>query len=398
MALRAHSPALLAPCLLFAAASVAAVVENPAQAPQPSRTVTLKEVWRAGGEDDEIFFGNVGRVLSGPDGTVLVLDNQQSQVQVYDAGGTWLRTLGHEGEGPGEVRQPADAFPLPDGRLCLAQSFPGRLVFLDRDGLPAGQGQYQPKGAAATFCVMVSGRPAPGGMLLAGIRFNQSGGPLARQTFFLSLCDEGGAEQVVYLEKQYEVNYADFRLDEASMDFVWLSRMDVDRQGRVYTAPERDRYLVRVQSADGKVEREFTRAVSIPDRTAEERDIAVKIHRAIGANYGGIPLQGVTVEDRQAAVSSLVARPDGTVWVSSPANPVPPGAIAVYDVYDAAGRYTHQVVLNAPGDPDRDSLYILDDGRIALVCGGLDAWLSQQGVESTSDDAPVLEIVCYEGI
>jgi len=398
MIARVPTVALLALIVCVTATALAAVVENPAQAPQKPRTVNLKEIWRAGGEQDDVIFGNIGRVLSGPDGTVLVLDTQLSQVQVYDARGTWLRSLGQEGEGPGEVRTPADAIPLPDGRLCLAQGFPGRLVYLNPDGTPGGQAQYEPVGAPATFSVMVAGRRAPDGMLLAGIRFNQSGGPLAQQTFFLSLCDLEGKEKVVYLDKQYEVNYADFRLDEARMDFVWLGRMDIDAQGRVYSAPDRDRYFVRVQAPDGRVLREFTRAVEIPPRTAEEHDIAVKIHQAIGANYGGIPLQGVTVEDTQPAVSGLVVRADGSVWVASPANARPAGAFAVFDVFDADGRYAHQVVIHGPGDPDRDGLAILDDGRVVITRGALDAFLSQQGVEGTDAEVPALEVICFEAI
>ena len=399
MFMRAPTFALIALITLNmpAATSLAAPIENPADPPDGREIVTLNEVWRAGGDDDEVFFGSVQRVLAGPDGNVLLLDNQLSQVQVYDADGTWLQTLGREGDGPGEVRGASDAFYLPDGRLCMAQSFPGRLVYLNTDGTPGGQGQYQPIGEPATFVVVVAGRPAPDGMLLAGIRFNQSGGPQAEQTFFLSTCDPDGAEQTVYLEKKYAVNYADFRLDEASMDFVWAGRMAVDATGTVYTAPNRDEYLIRVQAADGTLLREFGRPVSIPERTAEEHDIAVKIHEGIGANYG-IPLQGVTVEKTNAVVSALWVRPDGEVWVQTPANEPPAGAFALLDVFDAKGNFTHQLVVEVPGDPDRDGLHLLADGRAAMVIGGLDAWLSQQGVESSSDDAPVLEVIVYDAI
>ena len=397
MSLRAPTFALLA-LITFAATSPAAPIENPPDPPGGRQTVTLNEVWRAGGDDDEVFFGSVQRVLAGPDGNVLLLDNQLSQVQVYDADGTWLKTLGREGDGPGEVRGAADAFHLPDGRMCIAQSFPGRLVYLDSDGTPSGQGQYQPLGEPATFVVVVAGRSTPDGMLLAGIRFNQSGGPQAEQTFFLSKCDSDGTEQTVYLEKKYTINYADLRLDEAAMDFVWAGRMAVDATGAVYTAPSRDEYLIRVQAADGTLLREFGRPVSIPERTAEEHDIAVKIHEAIGANYGGVPLQGVTVEKTNAKVAALWVRPDGEVWVQTPANEPPDGAFALLDVFDAKGNFTHQLVVEVPGDPDRDGLYLLADGRAAMVIGGLDAWLSQQGVEATSDDAPVLEVIVYDAI
>jgi hypothetical protein len=394
---RLSPPALSIIVILLAATAAATpLVENPATPPGGVQPHAPTEAWRVGGEDDEVFFGSVGRVLAGPDHTVLVLDTQLAQVQAYDQDGTWLQTLGREGDGPGEVRGPADAFHLPDGRLCLAQSFPGRLVYLNPDGTPGGQAQYQPMGEPSTFSIAVAGRTAPDGILLAGIRFKQQG-PQAQQTFFLSRCDVDGREQVVYQEKQYGLNYADFRLDEASMDFVWVGRMAIDDAGRVYSAPDRNRYLVQVHQPDGMLAREFARAVTAPERTAEDRDIAVKIHEAIGANYG-VPLQGVTVEDTDPVIMGLWVRPDGEVWVQTTANQPPAGAFALLDAFDASGQLVRQVALEVPGDPKRDGLYVLDDGRIAVVLGGLDAFLSQQGVASSSDQAPVLEVVVYDAI
>ncbi len=392
--MRKFAPCLAIVLINLSTAAAAAVVENPASAPGGVRTVVLTEAWRAGGEGDEVFFGNVGRVLSGPDGTLLVLDSQLAQVQVYDRDGRWQRSLGRSGEGPGEVRNPADAFHLPDGRLCLAQSFPGRLVYLNPDGTPGGQAQYQSQGTAATFSVMVAGRTAPDGILLAGIRMNQSGGPQMQQTFFLSRCDADGMEQQVYLEKPYAVNFADFRLDEASMDFVWMGRMDIDAAGNVVIAPERNRYLVRVLGPDGAELRAFSRPLSLARRTATEREIATKVHQAIGANYG-VPLQGVSIEETEPAINGLWARPGGEVWIMSPHQKPAEGVFALLDVFDASGRFTHQLALQAPGDATRDGLFILDDGRVVVVAGGLDAWLSQQGVAATDADAPALEVICY---
>ncbi len=387
----------LASVLILITVAAAAPLENPATPPGGVQTITPVESWRAGGEDDEVFFGSVGRVLAGPDGQIMVLDTQRAQVQVYDHHGQWLRTLGREGDGPGEVRGPADAFLVPDGRLCIPQGFPGRLVYLNADGTPGGQAQYTPLGEPSSFYVIVSAMSAPEGMLLAGIRFAQNG-PTAVQTYFLSLCNADGAEQAVYHEKEVVVNYADLRLDEGKGDFVWVTRTAVDPTGRVYTAPERNRYLVQVQNPDGTLSHEFTRPVTIPERTADEHKIAVKIQEAIGANYGGVPVQGVSVEKTDAAIAGLWVRPDGEVWVATPANEPPEGAFTMLDAYDAEGHFLRQVVLDLPGDRNRDGLYLLSDGRMVQVLGGLDAWLSQQGVESSSDNAPVLEVVVYEAI
>jgi len=396
MTARTPAIALLALLLLVTAVAAAPLVQNPAQSKAGVTTVTPAEVWRAGGEDDDVFFGSVGRVLGGSDGQVLVLDTQQTQVQVYDRNGEWLHTLGREGDGPGEARRCSDAFLLSDGRLSLMQQVPGRMVYINPDATPAGEGRYHTAGEAPGFVVLVSGRTLPGGSLVAGIRIRQQG-PVAEQTFFLARCNAEGEEQAVFLEKVNTVNYADFRLDELSGDFPWVSRMDTDAQGQVYTAPERNQYLIRVQDPTGAVVREFTRPAALSQRTDDETTIARKIQEGIGANYG-IPLQGVTVEDTEPMVAGLWVQDSGEVWVQTPANELPDGAFALLDVFAADGTFARQVALHVPGDPQRDGLYMLPDGRVVVVHGGLDAWLSQQGIEASTDDAPVLEVVVYEAI
>ncbi len=92
MFMRAPTFALIA-LITFAATSLAAPIENPADPPGGRKTVTLNEVWRAGGDDDEVFFGSVQRVLAGPDGNVLLLDNQLSQVQIYSADGILVKKI-----------------------------------------------------------------------------------------------------------------------------------------------------------------------------------------------------------------------------------------------------------------------------------------------------------------
>ena len=75
-------------------------VRNSAKPEQGVETIQLKELWRAGGDDDEVFFGTIAQVLSDPDGNTYLMDSQLSEIQVYSPDGEFLRTLGHEGDGP----------------------------------------------------------------------------------------------------------------------------------------------------------------------------------------------------------------------------------------------------------------------------------------------------------
>jgi hypothetical protein len=69
-----------------------------------------------------------------------------------------------------------------------------------------------------------------------------------------------------------------------------------------------------------------------------------------------------------------------------------------YDVFDASGRFTHQVAVRCPGEPRRDRLFFLDDGRAVLVQGyadALEAALGGGGAGEESEEAAPLTLICY---
>ena len=81
------------------------------------------------GEYEEMF-GAIGDVVATDDGTLLVLDWQNSEVRVFDYEGSLLGIFGGPGEGPGEFRQfPGYGLSLADqGRYVFAVGFFDPLV------------------------------------------------------------------------------------------------------------------------------------------------------------------------------------------------------------------------------------------------------------------------------
>lgn len=374
-------------------------VRNAAVPAGGRQTLRARELWRASGEDGDLFFGNVGQVLSGPRGEIYVLDSQQSQVQVFAADGRHLRTLSREGEGPGEVRRPGDMLLLPDGSLGLVQTFPGRIVRVGADGRPAGDftiGAGDP--ASGRFAALVAGRSRGGTTALLGIQMTFGADGTSNQTYFLAAYDEAGKQRHTYLSKDSTLNYAAFDLDEAAMDFVY-GRWDIGPDGRVYVAPRRDRYLIQVHAPDGRLERVIEREYQSWPRDAQARTAARQVIEAVGRNYPARPRQ-VTIEETEPDIAGLWAAPGGELWVrtSRGDREGAAGVLAVLDVFDAAGRFTHQLALAAPGDARRDAIYLLDAGRMVVVTAALDAFLSMQGVapEAEAAEAAAMEVICYE--
>ncbi len=398
MSRRLLRPAL-ALALGLAAATAAAEaphVQNPARPAGGLETLRLKELWRAGGEGSDLIFGSVAGVVAGPDGTTYVLDSQLSQVAVFAADGRFLRTVGREGDGPGEARRPGGLVLLPDGALGLIQTFPGKVVKIRPDGTPAGGfavGGGDP--SQGRFSVLVEGQCRGGALVMAGMHMTIAPDGTSNQSHFVAPCDQEGRQGASCATAEYPINYADFSLDEKGLNFVY-GRWGLGPDGRVYVPGERNRYLVRVYGPDGRLERTFGREYASWPRDAAAAAAARQALEAVGRNYP-TPPRRVTTEDTEPDVLGVWVSPDGEAWVTSSRGvyEAPAGTRAVLDVFDRGGRFVRQVALAGPGDARRDALYFTAPGRAVSVTGALDAFLAQQGVAAGAAEAPPLEIVGY---
>jgi hypothetical protein len=362
--------------------------------------VALTELWRTGGEDDDVFFGNVLQVLGGPDGEVYVLDVQLLQVFVFAADGALLRTLGGRGEGPGEVRNANSMLALSDGSLGLGQVLPGRLVMIDRQGDPAGSlrlTDHESDGGG--YILLMGGQAHDTFLALTGMRWRLSDSGELQQDMFLRRYGLDGAPGVDYLTKTSRFDATHFVFDELGFDFVW-SRFGITPTGQVCFAPQRNAYAIHVCAADGTLERIITRDYESLRRTdADERRARLNTE-AIGSQYGQ-ELRGVTVEKTEPDITALWCHPDGTLWVrtSRGDREREPGVLSTVDLFDAQGRFAEQRRLLAPGNPEQDAIHFLPDGRVVVVTGAAEAYrreVNATTAESAGGEERPLEVICYE--
>ena len=83
-------------------------------------------------------FGRVSAVALGPDGTVFVADDANSEIRVFGLDGAHLRTFGRDGEGPGEFRSLYSIAWFGD-RLLTYDPHLGRIGEFSADGEWLGQ-------------------------------------------------------------------------------------------------------------------------------------------------------------------------------------------------------------------------------------------------------------------
>jgi len=369
---------------------------------QPSdgrETMKLSELWRAGGEEDEdSIFGVITQVRVDKDLNTYLLDTQLSEVKVYDPSGEMIRTLSREGDGPGEVRTPIDMVFLQDGSLGILQAFPGRVVKVDLAGDPAGDitiGSPEEGG----LVVLIDAQSREGQMVLGGTRIAQ-GTPGSRTTTnFIASFNEAGEELVRYEEGVTTMDFTNLKISEDDQYFPHLRHWAISRDGRIYTAPQRNEYVINVYSQDGELERIIKRQFDVPPRTEEQNANIQAIFEAQTANS---PIEiDFKASDNEPVITSIFLDAKDFLWVehSMSNRDQPDGVMRTYDVFDVSGHLVKQVAIECEGDGSSDGLIFAGESRVLLVKGYIGALrsLSAGGAPigtSDEEEAP-MEVVCF---
>lgn len=104
----------------------------------PDRTLDLRPetVYRVGGFEapDWATFGSVAAARFDREGNLYILDSQANQVTVVAPDGSFLRTVGKAGEGPGELSSPFAFSVLPAGEVAIFDLSHRGFVIYGADG------------------------------------------------------------------------------------------------------------------------------------------------------------------------------------------------------------------------------------------------------------------------
>jgi len=87
------------------------VIKNPEKPLYGEIKFDLEEDLQIGKEDDDNYiFERIYDVKADSDGNICALDGKAGRIQKYDKKGTYLRTIGKKGQGPGEFQMPFGLF------------------------------------------------------------------------------------------------------------------------------------------------------------------------------------------------------------------------------------------------------------------------------------------------
>ncbi len=218
-------------------------VMNPAQSIEPPTTIEMEEAWRIGGEDDDEIFGVITDIIADDEGNFYMLDAQLNEIKVYSEDGKYLRTIGREGEGPGEFRGAFSMFRVPGGNLGVLQAFPSKIIVLTPEGDPAGEFPL-PEAPDGGFRVLFAAEYAGDNLaLIYGV--NQPSESGFTQTSVLALVDAKGEKEVRLHSQDSTMSAATALIAEKEWDSFrnrWTSSSD----GRAFSAVNFGEYSINV--------------------------------------------------------------------------------------------------------------------------------------------------------
>jgi len=359
-------------------------------------SMELTELWRVGGEDGDLIFGRITDVIRHPDGHIYVLDNQLCEVTVISPDGEYVRTLGREGDGPGELRQPMALAFLSDDVLAVGMGFPGKIVSLNLDGTPRQSIYPIGEPSDGNIGVMMSSKFRDGHLVSSGGRIvfgNQHASSHTER--FLTVGTGDLTEFHRILETTTPVDPAGQKFTEVDNYYI-DGRWAMGASGEIYAPMTRDSYEVSVFDMTGKLLRTFGRPYVQRKRTQDEKD---DVGPMINVN-GGPATDQWNIEDKDECIARIQYNDDDdTVWVLTPHGENQTGNIMEsWDVFSTDGQYLKQVQILLGDEIADGDVQLMGDDVMVVIRGTASSRIAENDDEEEEEedmDVEPLEIICY---
>ncbi len=297
-----------------------------------------------GGDSDYELY-QVGSATRFADGMIAVLNAGTHEVRFYDADGRYLRSIGRDGEGPGEFRRPSALFRLGSDSLVVWDSQLRRVSVFLRHGVfarsftIAGTAPYSVTNLLANRTLLA----ATGNVYRAGA----SEGGVHRDTsryVILSLKGDSVGSVGSFPSAERFVRLAGGGMSVTTMLFSRTTRRAV--YDNLVFVGTNDEYAIDVYDDAGNLVRSIRREVTPTVVTAELfsaevehriSEIEERFREIMAPLYEDMPRSEV-----QPFYSGLLTDPDGHLWVRRYTPESDPEW--EWSVFDSSGRWLGDVV------------------------------------------------------
>lgn len=332
-----------------------------AGAETPWKVVPETEIGALQGAPETVFSSVSGLAADGR-GRILAIDRDTKELRFYDAGGTYVKAVGGEGEGPGEYTAPNGLVLLPSDSLLVVDQEGARYTVLGPDGEFARTIQRQ-----LPFYAWVFRGGVDDGRLYEN--FYVGRGEEAEPALIgTSLGAPDAPPDTVPLPavREPELHFEPFEVRTerfGTMIGVPFAPTDVyllDGEGGLWFGRGDQFHLYHVTFA-GDTLREVTLDVEPTPVAQAELDqwLGSEVVERFKSNGGKIDMD--RIPPVKPYFDDLALDPDGNLWVSTPA---PPNQVR-FAVFDVTGRYLGRIGFEGNRVPWISP--VISGGRLHLV-------------------------------
>ncbi len=371
-------------------------VMNPAEPMEPPAIFELRELWRLESEnlDGDVVFAVVEDVAEDEDGNAYIADSGLNTVHVVSPSGEYLRSIGREGEGPGEFRTVSEVFFTNDGKLNVIDTFACKILTFTIDGNPVTQWKPSLDGYSQLWIDSAVYSQQGYFAYLGGRSFSKK---TISDIAHIGLFDVDGRATSASFERVTTRTRGDiyFGFDEEFTDAIRI--MGSTNDGRLFISQSFTEYSIYIYKPDGSlsmiIERDYEFVERDEDSIEDQRSRWVTALR----NWKN---SEVRVSNYERSVYDIAEKENGHIWVGTSRgwSGTPLGVADILDVYNEDGQFIHQAVIKGMINPE-DDLLLYVGNRLYVFSEDMH---SMSNSASTADGImdisteEVVSVTCYE--
>ncbi|MFC1499651.1 6-bladed beta-propeller [Candidatus Zixiibacteriota bacterium] len=290
----------------IASAQDVPVIENGSRGSMRNAPELTEEAVAGLDGPEEAMFYRPMNAFFGPDGNLYIADAGQHAILVYDRDGGFVRKIGQEGEGPGEIKMPATSYISPAGELIIEDPANGRRSFFSLEGEFLKSEPLGMSFSSGNPLVMEDGelaRPALGAVIM---RSGPGGGDQAADETppLLEIVDPDGEVRLkVGEQKSHENQVLGMLINRSSMAYApgghLVVAFGILNEIHVY------------ETATGRLERIITRRLAF---SPKEPDMTMQRESTTDPVSGAQSVRMTVAPDVDPITDSIAVDREGRIW------------------------------------------------------------------------------------
>jgi 6-bladed beta-propeller len=311
------------------------VVRNPYAPMYPEGALSLQEDLTIGTAEgaEEYMFIRLRWLFVDESGSIYTLDQRKPRIDVFDSDGRHVRSIGRQGQGPGEFQTPFFIALSPPGEILVGEM--GRLSFFDRSG-GFLRSQNNSVGPLAFVKYLANGDAVGTRMVLEE----------EKPRYEVVLCGPDLQQKQVLTSSAMPDPSAKFAL------FTSVVRWDISAGREIICASGDGDYLINVYDGGGRLIRKILRDHDPVPVSDADIDRQMKQH-------GFQSRDEFTSPRYLPPISWVYADDEGRIYVSTWQRD-PESGIALFNIFDPEGRYLCDYRI--PGEP-----LVIKNGKLYAI-------------------------------